>query len=118
MVYHNFHRRKILVGSVYTAFTSQETFSKLWIIWGISTVKVFFLEMVFEEGIYNMSKGDVFVVSFNVRCQDVTKHVLNVAEFTLKWFVGHNCFNPLSLFELCFPIDWRLLVDWHISNIG
>ena len=30
----------------------------------------------------------------------------------------HNCFNPLSLFELCFPIDWRLLVDWDISNIG
>ena len=30
----------------------------------------------------------------------------------------HNCLNPLSLFELCFPIDWRLLVDWDISNIG
>ena len=29
----------------------------------------------------------------------------------------HNCFNPLSLFELCFHIDWRLLVDWDISNI-
>ena len=29
-----------------------------------------------------------------------------------------NCFNPLSLFELCFPIDWKLLVDWDISNIG
>ena len=30
----------------------------------------------------------------------------------------HNCFNPLSLFELCFPIDWRLLVDWDIYNNG
>ena len=33
-------------------------------------------------------------------------------------WAAHNCFNPLSLFELCFPIDWRLLVDWDISNIG
>ena len=33
-------------------------------------------------------------------------------------YTVHNCFNPLSLFELCFPIDWRLLVDWDISNIG
>ena len=28
----------------------------------------------------------------------------------------HNCFNPLSLFKLCFPIDWRFLVDCNISN--
>ena len=30
----------------------------------------------------------------------------------------HTCFNPLSQFELCFPIDWRLLVDWDIFNSG
>ena len=65
MIYHNFHRRKILVGSVYTAFTSQETFSKLWIIRGMSKVKVkvICLERVFEEGIYYVCRGDVFVVS-------------------------------------------------------
>ena len=34
------------------------------------------------------------------------------------YHILHNCFNPLSLFELCFPIDWRLLVDWDISNSG
>ena len=76
MIYHNFYRRKILVGSVYTAFTSQETFSKLWIIRGMSKVKVkvICLERVFEEGIYY------------VRLHDVTKHVF----FTLKWFVGYT----------------------------
>ena len=65
MIYHKFHRRKILVGSVYTAFTSQETFSKLWIIRGMSIVevKVICIERVFEEGIYY------------VRLHDVTKHV-------------------------------------------
>ena len=90
MIYHNFHRRKILVGSVYTAFTSQETFSKLWIIRGMSIVKVFFLERVFEEGIYYVCRGDIFVVTLNVRLHDVTKHVFKVAVFTLKWFVGYT----------------------------
>ena len=34
------------------------------------------LERVFEAGIYNVSKGNVFfLVSLNVRCHDVTKHV-------------------------------------------
>ena len=59
MMYHNVHRKKILVVSVYTAFTPQETFSKLRIIQGMSIVKVFFLERVFEEGIYNVSRGNV-----------------------------------------------------------
>ena len=51
----------------------------------------FFLERVYEEGIYNVKKGNVFfLVSLNVRCHDVTKHVLKVAVFTLKWFVGYT----------------------------
>ena len=88
MIYHNFQRRKILVRSLYTAFNSQETFSTLWIIWGMSIVKVFFLERVFEEGIYYVCRGDVFVVTLNVCLHEVTKYVFKVAVFKLKWFVG------------------------------
>ena len=35
-------------------------------------------------------EGTFFAVSLNVRLQDVTKHVLKVAVFTLKWFVGYT----------------------------
>ena len=48
--------------SLYTAFTSQETFSQLKIIHGMSIDKVFFLDRVFEEGIYYVCRGDVFVI--------------------------------------------------------
>ena len=90
MMYHNVHRRKILVVSVYAAFTSQETLSKLWIIRGMSIVKVFFLERVIEEGIYYVCRRDVFVVTLNVRLHDVTRDGFNVAVFTLKWLVGYT----------------------------
>ena len=43
---------------------------------------------------------------------------LSAYQFNMLCHLCHNCFNPLSLLELCFPIDWRLLVDWDISNIG
>ena len=35
-------------------------------------------------------EGMFFVVSLNVHCHDVTKHVLKVAVFTLKLFVGYT----------------------------
>ena len=87
MIYNQFHRRKILVSSVFTASTSQETFSKHWIIRGMSIVKVFFLDKVFEEGIYYVCRGEVFVVALNVSLHDVTKQVFKVAVFKLKWFL-------------------------------
>ena len=84
-------QKKNACRSVYTAFTSQETFSKLLFIWGIwSIVIVFFLERLFEEGIYYVCRGDVFVVTLNVRLHDVTRDGFNVAVFTLKWLVGYT----------------------------
>ena len=75
---------KILVRSLYTAFNSQETLSTLWIIREMSIGKVFFLEKVFEEGIYYVCRGDVFVITLNVRLHNVTKHISKVAVFALK----------------------------------
>ena len=76
MMFHNVQRRKILVVSVYTAFTSQETFSKLWIIRGMSIVK----KKNSGEGYLKREdimqvEGMFLVVSLNVRCHDVTKYV-------------------------------------------
>ena len=42
---------------------------------GSYKVKVFFLVKLFEEGIYYVCRGDVFVVTLNVLFPDVTKHV-------------------------------------------
>ena len=64
------------------AFTSQETLSKLCIIRGMSKVKVFFLERVFEEGIYYVCVGDVFMVTLNER--------FNVSVLTLKCFLDYT----------------------------
>ena len=55
----------------------------------MSIVKVFFLERVIEEGIYYVRRGDVIVVTLNVRLHDVPTHVFKRAVFTLKWFVGY-----------------------------
>ena len=90
MIYHNFQRRKILVRSLYTAFNSQETFSTLWIIRGMSIVKVFFLERVFEEGIYYVCRVDVFVVTLNVRLHDVTKRGFLSCSIHTEWFLGYT----------------------------
>ena len=51
----------------------------------MSIVKVFFLKRVFEEGIYYVCRGDVFVVTLNVRFHDATKNVFKFAVFTLKF---------------------------------
>ena len=56
----------------------------------MSRVIVFFLDRLFEEGIYYVCRGDVFVVTLNVGLPDVTKHVFKVPVFRLKWFVGYT----------------------------
>ena len=57
---------------------------------GMSIVIVFFLERVFEEGIYYVCRGYVFVVTLNVRLHDVIRHVFKVTVFTPNWFVDYT----------------------------
>ena len=82
-------QKKKHVGSVYTAFTSQKTFSQLLIIRGMSIVSLF-LERVFTEGIYYVCRGYVFLVTLNMHLYDVTKHV-----FFLQFQYSH--YNDLCV---------------------
>ena len=78
MIYHNFHRRKILFGSVYTAFTSPETLSKLEMKWGMSIVKVYFLRGYLKKEYIMCVEGMFFMVTLNICLHNVTKHVLKL----------------------------------------
>ena len=50
-------------------------------------LKVQCIQKVFEQGIYYLGRGEVFVVALNVSLHDVTKHVFEVAIFKLKGFL-------------------------------
>ena len=102
-----FNRRKIFVGSLYTAFTSQETFSKLKIMCGMIIVKVFFLDRVFEEGIYFVSRGDVFVILWMCVFMISPNMFFEVSVFTQKWF---------DEMKLC-PTEFLTWKKSHLSNL-
>ena len=63
MVYSNLHWREISACSVNTSFTSQKTLVKVWIIWWVSIVKVFFSFsfFLFKERLLDVCRRDMHV---------------------------------------------------------